>query len=440
MSFLRGKYQPAEQIIDGSVQTFRGKQVGTNQPVFLHRIVDPLSQENASLFRLLLIFLYSSSPAKEQILDFGQEGDICYAVTQNLPQCLLLREWLLFELDRCGEMQETAIIKREGIGDPTPYELVSQRDRETQLTASPFRDTPIGRVAVESVVQAAGGGEFARILHGEPQTPRAAPIRTVTPVPPEPRSAEVEGCAPTSPEPEISVIVGAECQTGNEFIRPFGNPTGESTVTDLSIGPTIPTVPAAPPGFPTFETDVPGEFTKFFEDSGRHVQRQGPNNLPPVQRPAHALTPLPPSVKGRAPGEFMRFLGNSPADVAISQLRSGPLKAIQPEQLATPREQMPPSEFIRIHSPKNAVEIGTTAEAITAPSSSGSTYPIQIPENSASDTALAPRVNSDRSEMRSSTVAEPSTTDRRSKKSLLFVLLAALVVAVLLVLYVRFRF
>lgn len=151
MAFLAGKYQPGEQVIDGAVQTFRGKQLATGKPVFLHRIPPGSPQEQEPLFKLLLVFLYSSSPAKDQIIDFGREGEICYVVTQNLPQCLLLREWLQFELERCGEGDADAETKLGQASGQAPYEVVSQvvSEREQRLpVAEKVQEAPVIRAPV----------------------------------------------------------------------------------------------------------------------------------------------------------------------------------------------------------------------------------------------------------------------------------------------------
>jgi hypothetical protein len=417
MSFLGGKYQPAEQVIDGAIQTFRGRQLGTGRAVFLHRIPNPTSQAQASLLKLLLSSLYSSSVVKENVLDFGEEGDICYVVTQNLPQCLLLREWLQFEMDRCGAA--SAAVEQKN-GEPTLYELASRPAPGEIVPATGAAKEPENR------------GDFTRLFYGEPLSkPQAAPVRAITLVSPESALAKDTPNPPaapsTAPKPETARDESGGQRQG-EFTKLFQASAAEPAPTKRPDDEDTPPIVAS--------SDAgPGEFTRFFENADLPLPHQRSRDVAPsVQRPAHASTPL-----SERPGEFTRmFSAVTPAETGTSSsandsggyslgfgdlrqapnpsgrgaessgalLDSGQIPASLAQGVAKNSPSPGPSEFTRVIGgapPK-------MEQAQSAQGAQASTPP-----------------------------TEPRHSSLRGKTVLIFVLLAVLAVAVLLIVLVVFR-
>ena len=85
----------------GPVQAFRAQNAANGRTVFIHRVsTTEAPEEQAALLKLLTTALVKSADAKRMVLDFGEESGFWYVVTENEPQCALLREWLQLELTR----------------------------------------------------------------------------------------------------------------------------------------------------------------------------------------------------------------------------------------------------------------------------------------------------------------------------------------------------
>lgn len=282
LEFLGGKYRKTEQIVPGPVQTFRARESSTGRDVFVHRVsTSEEPAEQVALLRMLTTVLLRSPEARRLVLDFGDEQGFWYVVTASEPRCLVLREWLQFELNRAddsGPVAENPPPSPPSI-DPVPSSKPEALKRD---------ETP--------------PGDFTKLFQTSRPTnpvPPLAPSPSTTLSPPE-KAAE-------KPAPPIQSEPG-------EFTRVF-----QSFKPQL-VQPSSPSAPAAPAS----RNEEQGEFTKFFQSglssggnkpSNPEVKRSQDRPSRPgfVQRPNTPMPPLP--QKLAEPGEFTRIFSHPGPEV-----------------------------------------------------------------------------------------------------------------------------
>src|SRR6185437_8314912 len=316
MAFLGGKYLQPEQVITGNVQTFRAREAATGRSVFVHRIAETAQPEQAALLKLLLSCLYRSSAVKELVLDVREEGDLCFVVTESVPQCLLLREWLQFESDRSDPGTKPA-----GGGTPLRTGSDAPVPQRSSVSGTPQRPEPPAQARPAP-------GEFTRMFQAlDPSKaetvsrtppPAQAPVRPVTPIPPDsgksnnklvsPEKPEMRTPAPASPG-EFTRLFQAPAQ-----IPPAKAPEASKDAPAGSLG--IGHTPHIPPSGEPSVADPhggPGEFTRFF-GGGSPVPNPEGFSFPAVQRP---IPPQNTAAPSQSPGEFTQlFSGETPPPTA----------------------------------------------------------------------------------------------------------------------------
>jgi hypothetical protein len=374
MTFLGGRYLHTEQVIAGSVQTFRAREAETNRSVFVHRVDDPSSPQQADLLRLLLTCLFRSAAVKQRVLDVIEQSGVVYVVTESVPECLLLREWLHFESDRSDLGGHSHRVPPRADAS-APYATVTNQSAVSRLPESPEQiqakrnietgssqpalsanSPPVGeftRLFQQSdvghpqqwrtnepklgEVQASGTGdvphsgdaalepkytgEFSRLFYGkqgqpspQPQAAVLRPIRAVAPVFEESRS-------PLAAHGDLSNEVPLESggkrigpREPGEFTRFFQSPTAEPNHLDEG---------SEAANRHTDESvskveSTPSFPTSFVDSSPRRTGKE----FPPDTFPATAQSELsdsPASKKGLSPGEFTRLFGGANRDVPLSQ-------------------------------------------------------------------------------------------------------------------------
>jgi hypothetical protein len=195
MPLLGGKYSEPEQVSPGLVQTFRARDLATGRPVLVHRISDLSSGEQNSLLKLLLSSLYRSPEVKKSVIDVKEEGEVCYVVTEDVPQCFLLQEWLQFENERPDGLKggEESIAfnvldSREGQEDPPAGAPRTSERTWTEWGRSEADDEQ------QSANRASDEISLPAILSGPPpEAPQSAPMRSIEPLPPEFSSSPPDG-------------------------------------------------------------------------------------------------------------------------------------------------------------------------------------------------------------------------------------------------------
>jgi hypothetical protein len=371
MSFLGGRYLHTEQVIAGSVQTFRAREAETNRSVFVHRVDDPSSPQQADLLRLLLTCLFRSAAVKQRVLDVIEQSGVVFVVTESVPECLLLREWLHFESDRSdlgGHSRAHRVPPRADASAPyatvtnqpavsrlpeAPEEIQAKRNIETgssQPASSVgeftrlFQQSDVGRPQQwrtnepkPGEVQAPGEGdvprsgdaalepkytgEFSRLFYGkqgqpspQPQAAVLRPIRAVAPV-------FEEGRSPLAAHGDLSNEVPLESggkrigpREPGEFTRFFQSPTAEpnhldegSEAENRHTEGSVSKVESTP-SFPTSSVD---------SSPRRTGEEFPPGNFPATAQSEESESPA--SKKRPSPGEFTRLFGGANRDIPLSQ-------------------------------------------------------------------------------------------------------------------------
>jgi hypothetical protein len=308
LEFLGGKYQQPEQIVPGDVQTFRAQEAETGRTVFVHRVSttsgDP---QQAALLRLVLLGVFRSPTARNQMLDFGEEPGFCYVVTESAPKCLLLREWLQFELDsaasgRAGDRPKPAASSNDVVDADQKFPV--NRPAPDEKEAKTGGDNKAGPQVLRS-------GAVPFVIREQPVKPTAAsPAAPNLTAPPrvEPVRKDPTPVEPTSPQPTWEF--GPEAAKVDAKPEPRPEP----------VRPKV--EPVAPP--PSHE---PGEFTRFFKGGLPPAAPGRPDAFRSQDRPSHGHGPVqrpsnsPSNPGGKTePGEFTRIFmksaGEQPPPVA----------------------------------------------------------------------------------------------------------------------------
>ena len=306
LEFLGGKYQKTEQIVPGPVQTFRAREAASGREVFVHRVSSTEEQaEQTALLRMLTTVLLRSAEARKLVLDFGDDQGFWYVVTESEPRCLILREWLQFELHRAAG--SPAAEKHEPEKPPVEPPPMQPPARQAQPQALPIQPQ-----ALKVQQEATQPGEFTRMFEASPRISSPAPAAA-----PPIQAEKISVVFPmTAPPP-------APSEPG-EFTRVF-----QTFAPAQPLGPPIqPDTAPMPPPTSAAQTE-PGEFTRFFQEglprpAGKTVSspevKRSPEKLSRggfVQRPHTPMPPVP--QKSSEPGEFTRMFSHPNADAPKSR-------------------------------------------------------------------------------------------------------------------------
>lgn len=345
LEFLGGKYQKTEQIVPGPVQTFRAREAATGRDVFVHRVSTTEEQaEQMALLRMLTTVLLRSTEARRLVLDFGDDQGFWYVVTESEPRCLILREWLQFELNRAGS--EPVPAKQPSVAPPAPSQPSPPKQEET------------------------APGEFTKLFQAsQPKNVKASPS-PVSPAPPEKPSG--------SPAPP------AQSEPG-EFTRVFQSFKPQPPVQSMPITSTAP---------PPASKEEHGEFTKLFQGGLPPSGSKAPANPEPkrsqdrasrggfVQRPNTPMPPLP--QKSAEPGEFTRIFSNPvPENQKSQDLFAGyPISTGNSRDVFRGNEDLPKPVLPESREPGEYTRIfggGTVSPPLHQPQPVASKAPIAIP-------------------------------------------------------------
>ncbi len=280
LEFLGGKYQKTEQIVPGPVQTFRAREAATGREVFVHRVSSTEEQaEQTALLRMLTTVLLRSAEARKLVLDFGDDQGFWYVVTDSEPRCLILREWLQFELNRANSapaVEKRAPAKPVPAPEaPTVQQTKSEPGEFTRMFEAGPRVSatpPSASARTPSPPAENEPGEFTRFFQGglpptagkgelNPEVKRSQDRpsrggfvqRPHTPVPPLPQKPTDPGeftrifSHPASGAPKPTL---PERQEPGEYTRIFGGGTVSP--------PPLPRPPAEPPGSRTADDPLAG--------------------------------------------------------------------------------------------------------------------------------------------------------------------------------------
>jgi hypothetical protein len=424
LEFLGGKYQKKEQIVPGPVQTFRAREAGTSREVFVHRVSTTDEQaEQMALLRMLTTVLLRSSEARKLVLDFGEEQGFWYVVTASEPRCLMLREWLQFELNREASM-------------PVPPASVSA---EPSAPPSQPKEAPIpsaGSLGPEP-------GEFTRVFQS--LKPEAVPPPTASSTEPAPKSDEPGeftrffqgGLAPSESKPPANP----------EVKRSQDRPSRGGFVQR----PHTPMPPLQP------KATESGEFTRLFAGPNTEVPKSGdgfadqasskPDPGDPFSGSRNA--PKAPVQERAEPGEYTRIFGagtvpsplpspSAPANVFASPPADDPLRGTRPLDATPHAPTTPPkgpSEYTMVIQGSHLASDAGSAAGPATPNG-GAENLSALPKFSVPPQAKVPAVSPPRLPAMPAPAAEVKVPVGGNKKLVIFFAILGILAVVLVLLVV----
>jgi hypothetical protein len=228
LDFFGGKYQRGSQILSGTIQTFRAFDTSSGREVFVHRVAstEPAAQQLALLLSTALI---RSPKVRRLVLDVAEQDGYAHVVTDTEHQCLLLREWLQFEINQSGASAPSFATH------PTP----AQTTRPTVAPNAPEDDATLPAVPVSE----------------KPTDPK---LESQKPEPPKSRPGEFTRLFMAAmPRQDIPKPV-AEPGEFTSFLGAGSRaPQGQAAHSPGSVGVQRPGSPVAPPVGEIFADDAP---------------------------------------------------------------------------------------------------------------------------------------------------------------------------------------
>lgn len=382
LEFLSGKYKDAERIVPGAVQTFQAKEASSGRPVFVHRIPTTGPDAQNGLVRLLSSALLRSEDVRKLVIEVADENGFCYIVTENAEQCLLLREWLQFEVERAGEpqmAQPASIFSAQPASAPSPEQppappgqkVPGEFSRLFHVPPQPASAAPPPPQAPPAPTRGETG-EFTRFFRGgtlPPQKPAGPPQRADRPSSSEGfRSPRLSGVVQRPPNAPVTQLPQRSSSDSGEMKRFLGDvrrapentaefkhsASGEFARLFSTPEKTSPSLPQPPPAntgvnaMPAANQE-PGEYTRIF-GTGNAASPFSAPTPPPQETPEKLFegAPLPSTGEAlpRGPSEYTQIIGRSPFNPLTPAAE--PAAAVPPTATTEPAPAAAPAVQIKI--------------------------------------------------------------------------------------------
>lgn len=332
LEFLSGKYKDGERIVPGAVQTFQATEASAGRPVFVHRVPTTGPDAQNGLVRLLSSALLRSDDVRKLVIEVADENGFCYVVTQNAEQCLLLREWLQFEVERTNGNQAAG-------QHASPLPGVAP-EKPAAPAEKPAEKVP---------------GEFSRLFHVPQQQPSATPAAH----PPSPVAPPAASGTETGEFTRFFRSDGLPAKRPAEPQR-ADHPSSSEGLRAARLSGAVQRPPNAPmtplPQRPSDSVEMKrflGDFRRTSEPA--EIKRSASGEFSRLfSAPEKPSTPLPQPAPANEPGEYTRIFGMGNAAPPLSSAPSAPPEA--PEKifegapLPSAGEALPrgPSEYTQI--------------------------------------------------------------------------------------------
>ncbi len=299
LDFLGGKYLNGTEILSGTIQTFRASDPANGRDVFVHRVAsnDPAAQQLALLLSSALI---RSGKARRLVLDVVEEDGFAHVVTDTEHQCLLLREWLQFEINQAGGSEPASRPSAPPPAAPAPAPApIATAAPAAKPNGAP---TPPPPAAAPAPAPKQEPGEFTRMFmaaQGGPAPAQATPAPAqATPAPPAqplakapPVEALTEPAIAAAPEPVKAASAVRETaapapdKQPGEFTRMF---MAATSAAEKEVRPPAPPTPPSMPAPATPQPESrPGEFTRFFQSGVGMDAKSAPPPARSAERPSN---------------------------------------------------------------------------------------------------------------------------------------------------------
>jgi len=266
---FQGRYQILEMLRDGEARTFKARQTSSGRIVLLHQLwVERTPPNQPDLASLVFGFLRRANAEEmKTLVDMGEEESRVFVVTEDLPGCQDLRQWLQ---SAPGTLPTAG---RASMPQATPSADFAPTAATRRLAS---------RAGQEDLPSSGATRLFT--------TPKAISDQTL------PASTGKPAGAPTT-HPELHVQPGAFASP-DKFAEPLGGPARPD-------GLAAEEPPMAPPP-PASEMGEHGEFTRMFLGSpgASKVRPAAPSSADSRKAELpHLTAPEPPKGKGEL-GEF----------------------------------------------------------------------------------------------------------------------------------------
>jgi len=355
---FQGRYKILEMLSDGEARTFKALQTSSGRIVLLHELWTERTPPNQPDLASLVFGFLRHATAEEMkcLVDMGEEAGRVFVVTEDLPGCQDLRQWLQSAPGTLGTAGKASVPKSAPSGDSSAITaatgLVSDARQEdlaspgfTQLFTTP-------KVIADQTLSASEEKPAST-----PKTHPAAPVEPGTFASPDKLAGHLGGLS------EAEVLKAAEPPVAppppsreqgepGEFTRMFLSSPGASKVhpaAQTSADSRKAELPpqTAPP--PPKGKDEPGEFKGVFfaaPPATKSPELTGPAKVASQAFPSIPAPPGPPPASQKAASEFTRvFFGkDAPAPEAARPVSSPPEKPSAPPALTAekpPERQLP---------------------------------------------------------------------------------------------------
>ena len=116
---FQGRYQILEMLSDGEARTFKALQTSSGRIVLLHQLWQERTPPNQPDLASLVFGFLRRATAEEMksLVDMGEEASRVFVVTEDLPECQDLRQWLQSAPGTVGTAGKASVPKSAPSGD-----------------------------------------------------------------------------------------------------------------------------------------------------------------------------------------------------------------------------------------------------------------------------------------------------------------------------------
>ena len=381
-----GRYQILEMLSDGETRTFKAVQISSGRNVLLHQLwVERTPPNQPDLASLVFGFLRGATADEMKILvDMGEEASRVFVVTEDLPVCQNLRQWLQSPAGRPGTAPTATMPKSAQSADSGAPEKLrgSTFDARQKNLVSPDTAEPSKSPKVMADQTPSSSTEIRSSTPAAP--PREAPSGTTTLASPDqitghPGGSPAAEALKISEPPVVPATFSKAADEPGEFTRIFlGKDLMRAEATEVITSP--PEKSGAPPASKSekpAQTQVPSG-SGFDVASATRIRQPRSATQPPVEKTSPPQTP---GLKEEAAGDFTRiFYGRNESKAmppsTIAAHEGTPLTPTAPEQPSNPEG---PGEFTRLFQAPQVKEQPSAAPSVQAEPSGPFAPPVQPP-------------------------------------------------------------
>jgi len=370
---FQGRYKLLEMLSDGEARTFKALQISSGRIVLLHQLYQERTPPNQPDLSSLVFGFLRRATAEEMksLVDMGEEASRVFVVTEDLPVCQDLRQWLQPAQGTPGTAGKASVSKAATSGDSSATAatmgLVSHAKQGDLASPGPTRVFATPRVIADQTLPAS-----TEKAASTPTTHPEPPVGSGTFATPDKPAVHLGGASeagglkgakpPVAPPGPPS----AGQEPVSEFTRMFlgkDTPVPEAT-RPVSSPPEKPSAPPAPTAQKPLERPLPAGFEVVYESQKQ--QARGP--APPA---GEESLPPPPPARAReegVPGEFTRiFYGRDESKAVPSHPEPTPertrLPSLAPAQPSQPEGS---GEFTRLFHALHGKEKPPAAPSVEA--------------------------------------------------------------------------